>query len=85
MGSLSNFGITFAFPAGMLCERYGPRLSSLVAMLIAGLGFLMLWSTTMSIDFYSERPGLQYLYFFLTGMFNINSRASLSFEVEHTD
>ncbi|XP_063396248.1 uncharacterized protein LOC134680896 [Mytilus trossulus] len=67
MGSLSNFGVTFAFPAGILCERFGPRWTSFVAIVFSGTGAIMLWSTTLSIEFYEERPALQYLYYFLTG------------------
>ncbi|CAC5417972.1 unnamed protein product [Mytilus coruscus] len=67
MGSLSNFGVTFAFPAGILCERFGPRWTSFVAIVFSGTGAILLWSTTISKDFYEERPVLQYLYYFLTG------------------
>ncbi|CAC5357921.1 unnamed protein product [Mytilus coruscus] len=67
MGSLSNFGVTFAFPAGILCERFGPRWTSFVAIAFSGTGAILLWSTTLPREFYEERPALQYLYYFLTG------------------
>lgn len=68
MGSLSNFGTTFGFPAGIMCERLGPRLTCFAALLLAGTGYLMMWSTTFSTEFYSDKAALQDLYYFLVGM-----------------
>ena len=64
---MSNFGISLGFPAGMVCEKFGPRIASLCGLLIASAGFGLLWSTTLMKDFYSDKPALQDLYYFLAG------------------
>ena len=71
MGSIVNFGASFAVPAGILCENYGARVTSLVSLIIATLGYLLLYSTTLMIDFYKTRAWLQYIYFFLGGKVSV--------------
>ena len=66
-GSMSNFGISLGFPAGMVCERFGPRVAALCGLLIASLGYAMLWSTTMSQHFYASKSALQDIYYFIAG------------------
>ncbi|XP_045162684.2 uncharacterized protein LOC123527366 [Mercenaria mercenaria] len=65
--SMGNFGIAMGFPAGFLSEKFGARITSLVATIVSVLGFLLLWSTTLSKDFYHEHAWLQYIYFFVAG------------------
>nr|XP_011422711.2 probable transporter MCH1 [Crassostrea gigas] len=67
LGSMSNFGISLGFPAGMMCERFGPRWTSLAALLIASLGYSLLYSTTLTQPFYHKNVWLQYIYFFISG------------------
>ncbi|XP_033764317.1 probable transporter MCH1 [Pecten maximus] len=67
IASMSNFGISFGIPAGFMCERLGARWTSLSALLISCLGFMLLWSTTEMKDYYAHTAPLQYLYFFLAG------------------
>ncbi|XP_062569216.1 uncharacterized protein LOC134231293 [Saccostrea cucullata] len=67
LGSMSNFGISLGFPAGMMCERLGPRWTSLAALLIASLGYFLLYSTTLTEPFYHKNVWLQYIYYFLSG------------------
>ena len=66
-GSMSNFGISLGFPAGLICERFGSRIASLCGMVIATSGFVLLWTTAFSIEFYTARPALQDLYYFVAG------------------
>lgn len=65
--SMGNFGISMGFPAGILSERFGARVTSVVATIVSTLGFLLLWSTTLSKDFYHDHAWLQYIYFFVAG------------------
>lgn len=64
---MGNFGISIGLPAGYMCERFGPKWTSLTALILASSATMLLWSTTLSEDFYSTRVALQYLYFFLAG------------------
>jgi hypothetical protein len=65
--SMGNFGISLGFPAGLLTERFSVRWTSFVATIVSTSGFLLLWSTTLSKDFYHDHAWLQYIYFFIAG------------------
>jgi len=65
--SMGNFGISLGFPAGFLCERFGARVTSIVATVVSTVGFILLWSTTESKEFYHGHAWLQYIYFFVAG------------------
>ncbi|KAL4221281.1 hypothetical protein ACF0H5_019544 [Mactra antiquata] len=65
--SMGNFGISLGFPAGILSEKFGSRVTSFVALIISTLGFVLLWSTTISKEFYHGHAWLQYIYFFVAG------------------
>ncbi|KAJ8320348.1 hypothetical protein KUTeg_001935 [Tegillarca granosa] len=67
ISAMSNFGISLGFPAGFMCERLGARWTSLAALLIAGLGFMLSWSTTLLEEFYHPKVWLQDIYFFISG------------------
>ncbi|KAK3104761.1 hypothetical protein FSP39_009517 [Pinctada imbricata] len=71
MSSMGNFGISFGIPAGFLCERFGARITSLAALVISCLGYMLLYSTTLMIEVYKSKAWLQYLYFFLAGFGSI--------------
>ena len=68
-GSMSNFGISLGFPAGMLSEKFGPRWTSLVGLIVSTSGYMLLWSTTLMRHFYSTKAALQAVYFFVAGKF----------------
>jgi hypothetical protein len=40
---------------------------TLIRIIQASAGFGLLWSTTLMKDFYSDKPALQDLYYFLAG------------------
>jgi len=65
---MGNFGISFGFPAGILAEKFGTRVTSVLATLITTTGFVLLWSTRISVAFYADHGWLQYFYFFLAGL-----------------
>ena len=69
MGAMGNFGISLGFPAGFLCERFGGRVTSVVALVLTAVAFFMAFSTTFAKTFYSQdnRAGLQDFYFFVAG------------------
>jgi nitrate/nitrite transporter NarK len=66
---MGNFGISLGFPAGFLCERFGGRVTSVVALVLTATSFFMSFSTTFSKSFYASSGGaaLQDLYFFVGG------------------
>ncbi|CAC5410559.1 unnamed protein product [Mytilus coruscus] len=66
-GSMSNFGISLGFPAGIVCEKFGPRIASLCGLIIASAGFTLLWSATLTEEFYANKAGLQDIYYFISG------------------
>ena len=66
--SMGNLGISLGgFPAGMMIERVGSRVTSLVSLTVSTLGFLLLWSTTLQVKFYKDHAWLQYIFFFVSG------------------
>lgn len=67
IASLGNFGISIGFPAGFICERFGPRVTSICGLIISVAGFLLLWSTTLMKPYYVKHVVLQYVYFFIAG------------------
>ncbi|XP_061188394.1 uncharacterized protein LOC133196538 [Saccostrea echinata] len=67
LSSMPNIGISFAFPAGIIIERYGPRLSTLLGAVFSSLGYALLYSTTLQQTFYRSKAWLQCVYFFIAG------------------
>ena len=67
IASLGNFGISIGFPGGLLCERFGARVTALCGFFISVAGFLLLWSTTLMKEYYEEHVILQYVYYFIAG------------------
>lgn len=64
---MGNLGICIGFPAGMFAERFGPRWTSLAALLITTVAFMLLYSTTFMKRFYHDTIWLQYIYFLVGG------------------
>ncbi|CAH1773488.1 unnamed protein product [Owenia fusiformis] len=71
IAAMGNLGMCIGFPAGMCTERFGSRITSLVAMLMSALGYLLLWSTALnenSIAFYHTKSYLIDIYNFIGGL-----------------
>nr|XP_022335436.1 probable transporter MCH1 [Crassostrea virginica] len=67
LSSMPNIGISFAFPAGIIIEKFGPRWSTLGGAVFSSLGYGLLYSTTFQQQFYHTRAWLQCVYFFVAG------------------
>ena len=64
-----SVGLGVGFLPGMFYDRFGPTLTSGAGLLISVPVFLLLWSTTRSVAFYSSRAWLMSIYFLLMGMY----------------
>ena len=73
MGAMGNFGISLGFPAGYVCEWFGGRVTSFVALVLTSFAFFMAYSTTQSKEWYASTTGafLQDVYFFIGGKSNL--------------
>ena len=67
MASLQNLGMGFVFVPGMFYERFGPRLTSTASLVISVISYMLLWSTTKHIQFYTNNAWLMAIYFFISG------------------
>ena len=64
-----NIGIGLSFLPGMFFDRFGPRKTSAVGLIVATGSYLLVWSTTFSVDFYKDKSWLMSIFFLLTGSF----------------
>ena len=68
MSALGNCGIGTAAIYGFMNERLGPRWTISAATVIIVSGYLLMWSSMLSHDFYHSRPYLHCIYFFWAGI-----------------
>ncbi|XP_069141996.1 uncharacterized protein [Argopecten irradians] len=66
--SFLNIGLGIGFLPGMFYDRFGPQWCSVVGLVLSLTAYLLIWSTTKSISFYSSHSWLMALYFFLCGI-----------------
>ncbi|OWF36089.1 uncharacterized protein LOC110442132 [Mizuhopecten yessoensis] len=66
--SFLNIGLGIGFLPGMFYDRFGPQWCSGAGLVLSLAAYLLLWSTTRSIAFYSSRSWLMAIYFFLCGI-----------------
>lgn len=66
--SLLNLGLGVGFLPGMIYDRFGPTVTSLVGLFVSVGSYMLLWSTTRFIDFYKTAGGLVSVYFMFCGM-----------------
>ena len=57
------------FVPGAMFDRFGPQWTSVAGLLISVPAYLLLWSSTKSVPFYSKNSWLMVIYFFLCGEF----------------
>ncbi len=70
--SLLFVGMIAGFPAGPLIEKKGPRCAAALALLLSTLGYLLIWSATLTPEFYYDKYSLLVIYFLLAGKRNIS-------------
>ena len=66
---MMNIGLGLGFIPGMFFDRFGPRLTSVVGLAVCTWSYLLVWSTTYSVDFYKDKSWLMSIYFLLTGKY----------------
>ena len=64
-----NVGLGVGFLPGMFYDRFGPTITSGAGLLISVPVFILLWSTTRYVAFYSSRAWLMSIYFLLMGKY----------------
>lgn len=67
--SLLNMGLGMGVLPGIIYDKFGPAVTSLVGLCASVGGYLLLWSTTLYIDFYQKSSALIGLYFMICGKF----------------
>lgn len=65
--SLLNLGLGVGFLPGMIYDKFGPTVTSLVGLVVSVGSYMLLWSTTRFIDFYKTTGGLMAVYFMICG------------------
>ncbi|KAL3836733.1 hypothetical protein ACJMK2_022152 [Sinanodonta woodiana] len=68
MSSMLNIGLGIGFLPGMLYDRFGPQWTSGAGLLVSVSAYILLWSTTKSVPFYSNNSWLMAIYFFFCGL-----------------
>ncbi|XP_060069140.1 uncharacterized protein LOC132549244 [Ylistrum balloti] len=66
--SFLNIGLGIGFLPGMFYDRFGPQWCSGLGLVLSLTAYLLIWSTTRSITFYSSHSWLMAFYFFLCGL-----------------
>ncbi|XP_033746391.1 uncharacterized protein LOC117331670 [Pecten maximus] len=66
--SFLNVGLGIGFLPGMFYDRFGPQWCSAVGLVLSLSAYLLIWSTTRYIRFYSSHSWLMAIYFFLCGI-----------------
>ncbi|XP_022329349.2 uncharacterized protein LOC111128162 isoform X2 [Crassostrea virginica] len=66
--SLLNLGLGVGFLPGMIYDKFGPTVTSLVGLVVSVGSYMLLWSTIRFIDFYKTAGGLMAVYFMICGL-----------------
>ena len=69
-GTLGNFGLALAIPAGILHEKLGLLPVKITGLVVLVIPYLLLWRSTFAVEFYTAHPYLLQAYFFLVGKKN---------------
>ena len=64
---MMNIGLGLGFLPGMFFDRFGPRLTSAAGLIISTGSYLLVWSTTFTFNFYSDKSWLMSIFFLFTG------------------
>ena len=65
--SLFAVGLIATMPTGLLVRWKGPRVAAAIALPLTTLSYLLLWSATLTPDFYYDKYYLLVVYFLLAG------------------
>ncbi|WAR06511.1 hypothetical protein MAR_021880 [Mya arenaria] len=79
--SMLNIGLGIGFLPGMFYDRFGPRLTSFVGLLVSVSAYLLLWSTTKAVRFYSKNSWLMAIYFLICDFGGFMLMFAISFAV----
>lgn len=68
MSSMLNLGLGVGFLPGMFYDKFGPQWASTVGLLISVTAYILIWSTSQTVLFYSQNSWLMSIYFFICGL-----------------
>ena len=66
-----NVGLGVGFLPGMFYDKFGPTLASGAGLVVCVPVFILIWSTTRYVDFYSNNAWLMSVYFLIVGEYYI--------------
>lgn len=67
MAAFGHLGFSFGLPAGLLHCHFGVLCLCIISFILPTTGYLLLWSTFLSVGVYHYRSWLVALYYFLIG------------------
>lgn len=67
--SMLNIGLGFGFLPGMFYDKFGPQWTSFLGLLVSVPAYILLWSTSRYVHFYSSNSWLMAIYFFMCGTY----------------
>lgn len=68
LSSMLNFGLGVGFLPGMFYDRFGPQLASAVGLVVSVSAYMLIWSSTKFVTFYTTKSWLMAIYFFVCGL-----------------
>lgn len=71
LSSMLNFGLGVGFLPGMFYDHFGPQWTSVVGLFVSVSSYLLIWSSTKAVSFYSSKAWLMSIYFFICGLGSI--------------
>ncbi|CAH1775711.1 unnamed protein product [Owenia fusiformis] len=67
IASSGDWGECLEFPAGIIFDHFGPRVTSTISLIVTTMGFLLMWMATVFRIFFSSKNWIVCVFYFLTG------------------
>ncbi|CAH1783670.1 unnamed protein product [Owenia fusiformis] len=67
IASSGDWGECFQFPAGIVIDKFGPKVTCSISLIVTTMGFLLMWMATAFRIFFSSKSWLVCAFYFLTG------------------
>ncbi|CAH1785647.1 unnamed protein product [Owenia fusiformis] len=68
IASSGDLGLCFSFPAGIVFDHFGPRVSSIFSLVLSGLGFGLLSAATNFRIFFTSKSWLLCVFYFMASV-----------------
>lgn len=69
LSSMLNIGLGVGFLPGMFYDMFGPQWASALGLVVSVSAYMLIWSSTRYVSFYSNNSWLMAIYFFICGKF----------------